>query len=310
MYSVICVGDTAIDDFYHIDRIPAADEKVLARYLGRFIGGTTCNTARALKSLGENVLFVTLAGMDEPRTFIENSLNAIRLDHRVLTAPGLTSSFTQVMVTEKGEKTVLLLGSHDSRADITAAFAGLPPEKGKVVFSSLFYPVTSYLERLDAPIIASLELATLEGNAEVFAWVKEHAHTIILDRNSFAYLFHREASQTALHKAMQDQTIQCENLIVTCGHEGTLACSRQLGRTVYAAAYSVTTLDTTGAGDIFNAGYIYGFYIKEMPFTESLRFANALAAASCEENGTDLSKRAISRSMELFRSEGGRIQTH
>jgi len=43
----------------------------------------------------------------------------------------------------------------------------------------------------------------------------------------------------------------------------------------------IEPVDTTGAGDSFDAGFIYYFLCKEMSLEDSLRFANAMGALSC-----------------------------
>jgi sugar/nucleoside kinase (ribokinase family) len=49
-------------------------------------------------------------------------------------------------------------------------------------------------------------------------------------------------------------------------------------------AFAVNVVDTTGAGDVFRAGFIYAF-LKGWATPDTLRFANAAAAASCTRLG-------------------------
>jgi sulfofructose kinase len=44
------------------------------------------------------------------------------------------------------------------------------------------------------------------------------------------------------------------------------------------------SVDTTGAGDVFRAGFIYGA-LQPWPVERTLRFANAAAALSCTREG-------------------------
>jgi sugar/nucleoside kinase (ribokinase family) len=46
----------------------------------------------------------------------------------------------------------------------------------------------------------------------------------------------------------------------------------------------VEAVDTTGAGDVFHAGFIYGV-LHEFEIPRILQFANALAAMSCRAVG-------------------------
>jgi sulfofructose kinase len=68
----------------------------------------------------------------------------------------------------------------------------------------------------------------------------------------------------------------------TLGHDGVLAWDGEKFHNV--AAYRVKVLDTTGAGDIFHAGFIYGL-LHEWPVERQLEFACAAAALNCTAVG-------------------------
>ena len=69
---------------------------------------------------------------------------------------------------------------------------------------------------------------------------------------------------------------------VTLGAGGALAYVR--GEFYYVPAYRVSAIDSTGAGDIFHAGAIYGV-LQGWPVSATLRFAAAAAALKCEKLG-------------------------
>jgi len=68
----------------------------------------------------------------------------------------------------------------------------------------------------------------------------------------------------------------------TLGHEGVLAWDgKQMHHT---PAYRVPVADTTGAGDTFHAGFIYGL-LQGWPLERQLDFACAAAALNCTAVG-------------------------
>ncbi len=71
-------------------------------------------------------------------------------------------------------------------------------------------------------------------------------------------------------------------LCATLGREGTIAFVD--GEIVYAKGFEVNAIDTTGAGDVFHAGFIYGL-LQNWEVGEILRFANGAAALKCRELG-------------------------
>jgi len=53
---------------------------------------------------------------------------------------------------------------------------------------------------------------------------------------------------------------------------------------LHVEAFKVNAVDTTGAGDVFHAGFIYGL-LENWEVAEILKFANAAAALKCKELG-------------------------
>ena len=68
----------------------------------------------------------------------------------------------------------------------------------------------------------------------------------------------------------------------TLGSNGVLAYVR--GHYVHSPAFTVECRDTTGAGDAFHAGFIYGL-LSGFSIEETLRFANAVAGLKCRAVG-------------------------
>jgi sulfofructose kinase len=64
----------------------------------------------------------------------------------------------------------------------------------------------------------------------------------------------------------------------TLGSDGVLAWGGE--RFHYAPAFQVNVVDTTGAGDIFHAGFLYGL-LEGWPVQRQLEFACAAAALNC-----------------------------
>jgi sulfofructose kinase len=71
-------------------------------------------------------------------------------------------------------------------------------------------------------------------------------------------------------------------LCVTLGPEGALALDGD--DAIYSPGFKVTAVDTTGAGDVFRAGFIYGT-LQGWETRRILRFANAAAGLSCTRPG-------------------------
>jgi sulfofructose kinase len=87
---------------------------------------------------------------------------------------------------------------------------------------------------------------------------------------------------------------------VTLGPGGALACVR--GEFHYVPAFQVPVVDSTGAGDIFHAGTIYGL-LQDWPTAETLRFAAAAAALKCTKLGGRPGIPTLARALALARGQ-------
>jgi sugar/nucleoside kinase (ribokinase family) len=68
-----------------------------------------------------------------------------------------------------------------------------------------------------------------------------------------------------------------------------------------AAAYKVPVVDTTGAGDVFHAGFIYGL-LQDWEMGRRLDFACAAAALNCMSVGARGGIHSVEKIEELMAS--------
>jgi sugar/nucleoside kinase (ribokinase family) len=98
----------------------------------------------------------------------------------------------------------------------------------------------------------------------------------------------------------------CALTAATLGQEGVMAWDgRQMH---FCSAYRVPVVDTTGAGDIFHAGFIYGL-LQGWPLEQQLDFACAAAALNCTASGARGGIQSVAAVEELMatasRYDGG-----
>ncbi|WP_349945547.1 carbohydrate kinase family protein [Lacrimispora sp. BS-2] len=87
--------------------------------------------------------------------------------------------------------------------------------------------------------------------------------------------------------------------VIKMGKQGSIAVK---GKDIYeAAAYTVEAIDTTGAGDSFNAGFLYGFLKGKSP-EDSLRCGNGCGALSVTALGGNTGFPTESRLMEFIQT--------
>ena len=69
------------------------------------------------------------------------------------------------------------------------------------------------------------------------------------------------------------------------------------------AGFPVEAVDTTGSGDVFRAGFIYGL-LAGWPLDRTLRLANAAAALSCTRLGAMAGIPGLAESLALAERRG------
>ena len=96
-----------------------------------------------------------------------------------------------------------------------------------------------------------------------------------------------------------------EIIVVKRGGNGSFALSRS-NRYSEEYAFDVNEVDPTGAGDVFNAAFIYG-YLKGWDLDQILRFANAAAAIKVTRMGPMEGPNNVDEVIELMRKGKQRI---
>ena len=103
---------------------------------------------------------------------------------------------------------------------------------------------------------------------------------LIVSKDFSCRLMNQNNLEEALRR-MQSR-YACRLSAATLGEDGVLAWDgKQL---LHSAAYRVPVVNTTGAGDIFRAGFIYGL-LRDWPLERQLDFACAAAAMNCMAQG-------------------------
>lgn len=80
-------------------------------------------------------------------------------------------------------------------------------------------------------------------------------------------------------EALKKISSKVNTVVIKCGAHGAVGIANN--EIVSVKAFKIKPVDTTGAGDSFDAGFIYYFVHKERNFKESLMFANAVGALAC-----------------------------
>lgn len=86
---------------------------------------------------------------------------------------------------------------------------------------------------------------------------------------------------------------------VKLGQRGAIA--RRQGETVHRPAFAIEVVDTTGAGDSFNAGFLHG-YVAGWPLASCLDLGNACGALSTRAPGGTTSQATLDEAIAFIRA--------
>jgi sugar/nucleoside kinase (ribokinase family) len=247
-------------------------------------GGSAANTAVGLASLGASAEFVGKVSDDLLGEVFTHDIRAAGVDFLVPPAAGGPGTGRcMVMVTGDAEKTMCtylgigdLLGPEDIDEEVIAA-AGVLYLEGYLCG----------LATTDGTVEKAVSAARVAGTLVSLSlsdplWVELHGDALeaLLDRVDILFGNEQEACGIAgadrLGDAVTSLSRRCPTVVVTRGAAGSVVAAD--GTTIEVPAGPVDrVVDTTGAGDLFAAGYLYGV-VKGFPPERCARLGGLAAA--------------------------------
>lgn len=123
------------------------------------------------------------------------------------------------------------------------------------------------------------------------------------------YLVASEEFAAELGLPLADEALKRERdklgikvLTVTLGEKGSLTASQD--EAVRIPAFKVEAVDTTGAGDVFHGGYIYGL-LRGWGLSDTITFASAMAAMKCGKVGGRTGIPRLNEVLEFLKERRG-----
>ena len=282
MKRVLVIGDLNIDLIFRgLPSLPILGREILGEDYQLVSGGSCGNTAVRLAGLGAPVDFLGKVGRDLYGDFLIAELQergvgtaGVIRDDEVRT--GITVSLTyahdRALFTYLGSNASLRFDDID--ANLLASYDHLH-------VASLFL-----LQALRPGLPRLLRLAKGSGlyTSLDTGWdPDERWGSDILDALRYVDFFlPNEAEALAISGAESVPAAArllvryARMVVVKQGKEGALACSGE--RNWVAPGYAVEAVDTTGAGDSFDAGFLFARVLLGCSVAHSLRFANACGA--------------------------------
>ena len=279
MVDVVGVGLNATDTLIPLDRFPERGSKIEYAHASVMPGGQTASTIVACCAWGLSARYVGKIGNDDAGRLHRSEFARVGVDARLIEVANAASPQSLILIDGGGERTVLcrrderlLLQPDDLDREWIVNARALHVDGYETAAAT---QAAQWAREAGVPVIADLD--------EIYNGVRELVRNVdylIVSRDFPARLTGERNLPDAL-KAMREE-YGCRLTAATLGQDGVLAWDG--AQLLHRAAYRVNVVDTTGAGDIFHAGFIYGL-LQGWPLERQLDFACAAAALNCTCQG-------------------------
>jgi len=279
-FEVVGMGLNSVDFLTLVPQFPTQNSKMRIRQFSKQGGGQVATAMVALARWGIKTKYIGKVGGDELGSFSLNSIRQAGVEVSSVTIePGATNQFAVILVEGvSGERTILW--DRDER---------LMYREGEL-----------YKEEVCSGKILHLDGHDIQAATRCARWAKEEGIPTVIDIDKVEPLTGELIKEIdfiitssrfpSLYTGIQQQEkalLELQKhtngfLCATLGGEGAVALVK--GEMLYVEGFKIETVDTTGAGDVFHAGFIYGL-LQNWEVEKIIKFANAAAALKCQDLG-------------------------
>ncbi len=272
---LVGVGLNATDTLIPLATYPARGSKIEYRSESVLPGGQVASTVVACQHWGLKTRYIGKIGDDTAAELHKAAFANAGVEACLIQVPGGASPQSLILVDSLGERTVLnrrddrlILQPEELDRDLITHARALHVDGFDTAAATL---AASWARDASIPVIADLD--------ELYPGVEallENIDYLIVSRDFPAVL----TGEPNLEKALKIMRSRFGSTLTaaTLGPDGVLAWDGQDFH--YTPAFQVPVVDTTGAGDIFHAGFIFGL-LQGWQLDRCLEFACAAAALNC-----------------------------
>ena len=276
---VVGVGLNATDTLIPVAHYPSRGSKIEFRSAKVLPGGQVATAMIACQLWGLRARYVGKVGDDIAAELHRSEFSRLGVEAHLFTAPGCYSQQAFILVDDGGERTVLwkrddrlTLRPEELQQEWIVNARAIHVDGHDTAAASV---AAGWARAAGVPVVADLD--------ELYPGVEKLLNNVdylITSRD----IPGRLTEENDLRKSLPalKERFRSRLTAATLGEEGVLAWDGTSFH--YAPAFRVDTIDTTGAGDIFHAGFIYGL-LQGWPLERQLDFACAAAALNCTAIG-------------------------
>jgi ribokinase len=241
-------------------------------------GGAAANVIRGLASFGLKCRFYSTIGYDSDAEFFIESMESADIELKLNVTHSETGR-VDVYVDNDGERTFFVHPNAAGIADVRLSDSDyeeidhfyLDPFPSEDSFN-MHVKVARNARKYGKFVVLNPGFPYSSLGFEKLSELLQYVNLVLLSEPEFA----------SLNKNEEDFLRYVDMLVVTMGERGSRAVMH--GKSFYQPAFEAKVVDTTGAGDVFAAGFLYAF-LKGMPIETCLKTGNFVAAYSIQYYG-------------------------
>jgi ribokinase len=302
--AVAILGDINVDLTLQVAAYPPEGGEGIAERQMHGIGGSATNTALILAKLGQPVRFIGRTGTDAWGDWCMAEMAAAGIDTRWISRDAEEATQLNIVVVgASGERTMfsyrganVKLGADDVElAALTDAmllhlsgYALLKPPQSNAALQAI-----DLARAANVPITLDIPSGIAGAIGRAVMALLPQIDTVFLGEPD-ARLLGGQGQQTTLDAAAYRLLeAGATNVVIKRGAEGSVLYRK--GEELHSPAVKVDVIDTTGAGDAFAAGYIFGLLagLSASATSALANVAGAIAASNLGPSASAVSRDAL-----------------
>lgn len=269
------LGSINIDHVYAVQHLVEPGETLAAEQYRAGLGGKGANQSIAASRAGARVVHMGAVGADADWAIAKMVAAGVNVD--AISRLDTPTGHAIIEVDPAGENAILLYPGANilqDRAKIETTLSGAGPGD------------TLLLQNETNAQVFAAQHAQARGMRVVYSAAPFSVEAVraVAPYVSLLIMNEIEAAQLAAESDSDQEYLNISEVLVTRGSKGALWRNQRTGKTVEVAAFSVTPVDTTGAGDCF-AGYVAAGLDSRLDISAAMRRASAAAALKVTRMG-------------------------
>jgi len=280
---VISIGAALVDMIAKVERFPLDDDEVFVSDLKMLSGGAAANTAAACSILGLNTAFIGKLGQhDEFGTKIIKDFERVSVKTDYIKYSDQYNTGSAYVALNKQNKSRRIF-AHSGAANYLSK-TDIKEEElttAKLIYLSSLKNLSPFIEagkigqKNGIPVILNPGMLIIEQKFDKIKDLLQYIDILILSRREYATLLNLKnnefSEQIYIDKSEELKKLGIRIVIITLGKKGALLIYED--QSIITPPIEIDKIaDTTGAGDAFSAGFMYGYLLmKDLTFKNLIK---------------------------------------